>query len=126
MKIKFTESVTVSATKVEKEFRFKKGSIHDLSEPSAYRWVRRDKAVYYVEEIAAPKLKVGRPMMAETRTFKPDEVAKVFSVGGDDLKKPKKRGRPPKKDPGVVPRNIGPPLPVKGSGTNGGPGWDDA
>ncbi len=98
MKIKFTESVTVPASNFEKELRFKKGSIHDLPEPSAYRWVRRNKAVYYVSKPAVVKL--GRPMM----------------------KKPRK---PARKDPGVVQKNIGPALPVKGP-HNGGPGWDEA
>ncbi len=98
MKVKFTESVTVSASKHEKELRFKEGSIHDLSEASAWRWVRRSKAVYYVVEDEKPKptpaLKVGRPMMAEKRAFKPSEIAKVFSVG--EPAKPKKVGRPKK------------------------------
>jgi len=104
MKIRFTESVTVPASKVEKELRFKRGSIHDLPEPSAYRWVRRSKAVYHVEE-KAPSVKLDRPMMGTA----------------------KKRGRPkkakedpPKKDPGVVLRNTGPALPVAGGGI-----WDD-
>ncbi len=100
MKIKFTEGVTVPASKNEKELRFKEGSIHDLSEASAWRWVRRKLAVYYVVEEAKPTLKVGRPMMSdpgfhtgEKRTLESDEVAKVFSV--DEPAKPK-RGRPKK------------------------------
>ncbi len=132
MKIKFTESVTIPASDHAKEIRFKKGSIHDLSEPSAYRWVRRNKAVYYVEEVAAAvvvsKVKLDRPMMAEKRVFKPEEIA-VPPSWSDKPKK--KRGRPKKakEDPpkvlGTAERKIAPALPVKGSGTNGGPGWDD-
>ncbi len=94
MKIKFTEGVKVPASRNQKDLRFKEGSIHDLSEASAWRWVRRNLAVYYVVEEAKPALKVGRPMMGEGRAFKPSEIAKVFSV--DEPAKPKKVGRPKK------------------------------
>ena len=105
MKVRFLESVTVPATKFGPELHFKKGSIHDLSEPSAYRWVRRNKAVYVVEE-AVPKLKVGRPMMGEKKRGRPKKGAEAAN--------------PPKKDPGkvlgVTQRNIGPALTVTGGG----------
>ncbi len=140
MKIKFTENVTVLATKYEPELYFKKGSVHDLRDDKAWRWIKRDKAFHYVEE---PKLKLGRPMMAETRKYKASETVDVMSVSGPaekaaaekaaaEFPKPK-RGRPkkgveaaspPKKDPGkvlgVTQRNIGPALPVTGGGI-----WDD-
>jgi hypothetical protein len=111
MKIKFTESVTVPASKHEKELRFRSGSIHDLSEASAYRWVRRKLAVYYVEEKAVPTLKVGRPMMAEAELSKPKKVGRPKKVA---------KAEPSGKVLGVTPRNIGPALPVKGGGI-----WDD-
>ncbi len=109
MKIKFTESVTIPAAGREKERKFKKGSVHDLSGPSAYRWVRRAKAVYYVEEV--PKPKIGRPMMGisaadmgeavESREFKAPEKFSVYVKDSDFTKatkpaKPKKVGRPKK------------------------------
>ena len=75
MKIKFTESVTVPASRNEKELRFKEGSIHDLPEASAYRWVRRNLATYYKVEVASPTLKVGRPMMASP-VGKPNKVGR--------------------------------------------------
>ena len=61
--------------------KFKKGSVHDLSVDSAFRWVRRNVAVYVEDE---PRLKINRPMMGENRTLKSDEVAKVFSSHGPE------------------------------------------
>ena len=91
---------------------FKKGATVTLSEPSAMHWITRGMAedVARIVKAVPPKLVLDRPMMS--RAFKPDEVAK-----------PKKAKR--KKDPGVVEMKTGPSLPVKGSGKNGGPGWDD-
>ncbi len=89
MKVKFTENVTVPAGR-RPGLYFKKGSVHDLREDQAWRWIKRNKAVVFVVE---PKLKAGRPMMAEARAFKPSEIAKVFSV---DEPKVKKVGRPKK------------------------------
>ena len=91
MKVKFIESVTVPATKFGPGLHFKKGSVHDLSEPSAYRWVRRNVAVYVVEE-AAPTLKIGRPMMGERVPV----AAQVDIQGIAEPAKPKKAGRPKK------------------------------
>ncbi len=82
MKVKFTEGVTVPASKNQKELRFKEGSIHDLSEASAWRWVRRKLAIYYVVEEAKPALKVGRPMMASP-VEKPKKVGRKKSSDAD-------------------------------------------
>ncbi len=113
MKIKFTESVTVPAGR-DPELNFKKGSVHDLSDASAWRWVRRNMAVYYVVEEVRPTLNVGRPMMAEKKRGRPKKDAEA--------------AKPPKEAPGkvlgVTQRNIGPALPVTGK-HSGGPGWDD-
>jgi len=96
MKIKFTENVTIPAGK-DPELRFKNGSVHDLCESSAWRWVRRDKAVWYVAKVFSPKL--GRPMMGDVQKLR-DEMAKVDLVGlgkmAAEIDKPKKRGRPKK------------------------------
>ncbi len=81
MKIKFTDDITVLATKWEPEIRFKKGSIHDLREDKAWRWIKRAKAVHLVVEVVAPKMKVGRPMMGEAT---------------ENAATPKKVGRPKK------------------------------
>ena len=105
MKIRFTESRWLDTEDRTKTPKFKEGSTHDLSDASAHRWTRRGYAVYVVEEAPSP-LKVGRPMM----------------------KKPAVAEKPPKKPKGdATVREIktGPSLPVKGSGKNGGPGWDD-
>ena len=91
MKIKFIESVTIPASRNQKELRFKDGSVHDLSDASAWRWVRRNKAVYYIEEKAAPKLKVGRPMMGGSME---KAVSSAILAAPD---KPKKVGRPKKR-----------------------------
>ena len=91
MKVRFLESVTVPATKFGPELHFKKGSVHDLSGPSSYRWVRRNKAVYVVEE-AAPTLKVGRPMMK-----KPQPEHTVFVKDSDFTKTTKPTKRKPKR-----------------------------
>ncbi len=115
MKVKFIESVTVPQTKFEPELHFKKGSVHDMRIDQAWRWIRRTKAVPFVEEVVVPKLKVGRPMMgskapaAEVRKYKASETVDVFSVSGPAEKaaaekaaaenpKPKKVGRPKKCD----------------------------
>ena len=91
MKIRFRESVTIPASGNEKELRFKDGSIHDLPDPSAYRWVRRNKAVYYVEEVSVPKLKVGRPMMEA------GEKVSIFVKDSDFTKATKPAKRKPKR-----------------------------
>ncbi len=91
MKIKFKEGVTIPASGDVKELRFKEGSIHDLPDPSAYRWVRRNKAVYYVEEVFAPRLKAGRPMM-DSIGGQIEKVAPQIA----EAPKPKQRGRPKK------------------------------
>ncbi len=115
MKIRFTRDVWLNADDRAKEPSFPEGSEHDMVETSAYRWVRRSVAVYVVA--APPKVKLDMPM-----------------IGGDFYKptaasayKPKKAKtqKAPKRDAVVKQMNVGPALPVKGSGTNGGPGWDD-
>ncbi len=90
---------------------YKKGATVTLSAPSAMHWITRGVAVDVarVAKAAPPKLVLDRPMMG---AFKPAKDAK-----------PKKAKR--EKDPGVVEKKTGPALPVKGSGKNGGPGWDD-
>ncbi len=93
MKIRFNKSVTVAASKHEKELRFKDGSVYDLSDASAWRWVRRDVAVYYVEEV--PKLKVGRPMMGDTEKFS-IALKDIDFTETTKSEKPKKVGRPKK------------------------------
>lgn len=82
MKIRFTRDVWLNADDRAKEPSFPEGSEHDMVETSAYRWTRRNVAVYVVEEaVAEPvKLKLNRPMMVEKRVFDPREVAKVFSA----------------------------------------------
>ncbi len=137
-KIQFLESIPQSDMP-EKEIRrgacFEKGSIHELIGTDAYRWVRRNKAVYYNEKPAtkaAPVLKLNRPMMGVKNIdlvsdSMPTEVER--KAVAEYINPPKKKaGRPKKvkKDPGVTPKNIGPALPVTGGGKSGGPGWDDA
>ena len=110
MKIRFTEDRWLNTEDRTKVPKFKKGSTHDLPEASAYRWVRRNVAVYVVAEpVVEVKLdrpmmtkakfvewadgkpkKPNRPMMGEKRTFKPAEVAKVFSAD-EPAKKPKRK-----------------------------------
>ena len=105
MKIRFTESRWLDTEDRTKVPRFRKGSTHDLSEASAYRWTRRGFAVYVVAEPVV-EVKLDRPMMVAS--------------------KPKKAKKPtPKGDATVREIVTGPALPVKGSGKNGGPGWDD-
>ncbi len=110
MKVKFTENVTVPAGR-DPELNFKKGSVHDLAEASAWRWIKRNKAFHYVVEEEKPTLKVGRPMMSEKKRGRPKKGSEAAS--------------PPKKEPGkvlgVTQRNIGPALPVTGGGI-----WKDA
>ncbi len=96
MKVKFTEGVTVPASKNQKELRFKEGSIHDLSEASAWRWVRRKLAIYYVVEEAKPMLKVGRPMMGDTEKFS-IALKDIDFTEATKSEKPKKVGRPKKR-----------------------------
>ncbi len=79
MKIKFTESRWLKTEDRDKEPKFKKGSTHDLNEASAYRWVRRNVAVYVVEEAVPPKLKMDRPMMSQPPKIR-YEVAKAVNA----------------------------------------------
>ena len=62
MKIRFTESRWLDTEDRTKVPRFRKGSTHDLSEASAYRWTRRGFAVYVVAEPVV-EVKLDRPMM---------------------------------------------------------------
>ena len=89
MKSRFTESRWLDTEDRTKVPRFKKGSTHDLSEASAYRWTRRGFAVYVVAEPVV-EVKLGRPMMGEPRVvgMHPVAVASDF--------KPKKSKRPKK------------------------------
>jgi len=101
MLIQFTVDRWLDTEDRTKRPKFKKGSTHDLSEAAAYRWVRRNVAVYVVEEPAParPKLKINRPMMGGAKKFR-DEMAKVDLVGlgkmAAEIDKPQKRGRKPK------------------------------
>ena len=105
MKIRFTESRWLDTEDRTKAPLFKEGSTHDLSEASAYRWVRRSVAVYVVEE-ATPTLKVGRPMMGNTEKFREAMKTSVLVPMTEELPKdapaaiepakPKKVGRPKK------------------------------
>ncbi len=99
MKVKFTENVTVPAGR-RPGLYFKKGSIHDLREDQAWRWIKRNKAVVFVVE---PKLKVGRPMMGINPADMGEAVESfdariAFEIGKESAEaaKPKKRGRPKK------------------------------
>ena len=65
MKIRFTEDRWLKSEDRTEVPRFKKGSTHDLSVDSAFRWVRRNVAVYVVEE-AVVEVKLDRPMMGGT------------------------------------------------------------
>ncbi len=89
MKVKFTENVTVPAGRGPGLY-FKKGSIHDLREDQAWRWIKRNKAVVFVEEVVVPKLKVGRPMMGGSM----EKAVSAAILATPD--KPKKVGRPKK------------------------------
>ena len=126
MKIRFTEDRWLNTEDRTKAPKFKKGSTHDLSVESAYRWVRRNVAVYVVDDLAParPVLKMNRPMMA-------DEAAPLVEarLGANEalsaVVRPKKAKRKlPKGDATVRQIKTGPALPVTGSGKNGGPGWD--
>ena len=106
MLIRFTEDRWLDTEDRTKEPKFKKGSTHDLPESSAFRWVRRDVAVYVAEPVA--KVKLNRPMMKKPAAAKPPKKSKL-----------------PKGDTTVREFSTGPTLPVRGGGTNGGPGWND-
>ncbi len=95
MKVKFTENVTVLATKYEPELYFKKGSVHDLRDDKAWRWIKRDKAFHYVTEVVAPKIVIGRPMMGGAGIINTvmDETP-IADIVEPQLKP--KRGRPKK------------------------------
>ena len=98
MLIRFTESRWLDTEDRTKVPKFKKGSTHDLSEASAYRWTRRGYAVYVVEE-APPAPVLNRPMMGDTKKFR-DEMAKIdlgIVAAVADADTPKKRGRKPKR-----------------------------
>ena len=86
MKIRFTESRWLDTEDRTKVPKFKKGSTHDLSEASAYRWTRRGYAVYVVAEPVA-EVKLDRPMMTRAKF-------ETWADGG----KPKKAKRKPKGD----------------------------
>ncbi len=66
MKIRFTEDRWLKSEDILKVPKFKKGSTHDLSVDSAFRWVRRNVAVYVVEEPVA-EVKLSRPMMTKAK-----------------------------------------------------------
>ena len=89
MKVKYLEDITVPAGR-DPELHFKKGSVHDLREDHAWRWLKRKKAAPFAEEKAAPKLKVGRPMMGGSME---KAVSSAILATPD---KPKKVGRPKK------------------------------
>ncbi len=94
MKIKFTSDTNPKIQGGD----FKKGATLECSPATGHHWIRRGVAV---EVVGKPALKVGRPMMAETRKYKASEVVDVMSVSGADEKaaaeKPKKVGRPKKR-----------------------------
>ena len=54
MKVKFLETCEVRGAKKEVRMTFKEGSVHDLPEPSARRWIVRRKAVAVNGEIPSP------------------------------------------------------------------------
>lgn len=137
MKIRFTKDVWLNKDDRAKKPSFPEGSSHDMNKASAYRWVRRDVAVYIVENVVKPPvLKMDRPMMGSSdeireAVLRPSLATAVPLIPMteellEDAPKPKKRGRKskPKQDTATKLKNPGPALPVKGSGTNGGPGWD--
>ena len=102
MKIRFTVDRWLDTEDRTKVPKFKKGSTHDLSEASAYRWTRRGFAVYVVAEPVV-EVKLDRPMMAETRKYKADEIAqaawsqqRLEGSHQERADKPTKRGRKPK------------------------------
>ncbi len=113
MKIRFTEDRWLDTEDRTKTPKFKKGSTHDLPESSAFRWVRRDVAVYVTASVA--EVKINRPMMTKAK----------FTEWADGKPKKTKRAKKPKGDATVREFSTGPALPVKGSGKNGGPGWND-
>lgn len=140
MRIRFTRDVWLNKDDRAKKPSFPEGSSHDMNKASAYRWVRRNVAVYIVEEVVAvepPKLKMNRPMMASSEEIRKEVLEPAWAKNrlegshkdreeAAKADKPKKRGRPPKPKQDTTVREIktGPDLPVKGSSTNGGPGWD--
>ena len=66
MKIKFTADTNPELQGGD----FKKGATLECSPASAHHWIRRGVAVEVVDK-PAPTLKVGRPMMSESRVLKP-------------------------------------------------------
>ena len=72
MLIRFTEDRWLNTEDRTKTPKFQKGSTHDLSAASAFRWVRRDVAVYASDDVVVelPKLKMDRPMMTKDKFTK--------------------------------------------------------
>lgn len=101
MKIRFIESRWLDGEDLTRKPLFREGSVHDLVESSAYRWVRRNFAVY-VEDEPAPKPAPDKPAKAR--------AGPVVAPPKGDAKTRKIKGAP---------------LPVKGGGKHGGPGWND-
>ena len=66
MKIRFTEDRWLKSEDLTKRPKFRKGSTHDLPQASAYRWVRRNVAVYVVAEPVA-EVNLDRPMMSKAK-----------------------------------------------------------
>lgn len=132
MKIRFTVDRWLNTEDRTKAPRFRKGSTHDLPDASAYRWVRRNVAVYVVAEPVV-EVKLDRPMMGVSMA---DHEAWAHGKPKTILEKPdpepkKAKGKPKKAEPKpraqttVKSLSTSPTLPVKGGGKHGGPGWDD-
>lgn len=116
MLIRFTKRGFAETEGRNRGVTYEVGTELDLPFPSALRWIRRGVAV----EIPAskPRLQLDRPMAVE-------------SAASSEEPKEKPKRRSPKKyrqltasEAGFRTKNMGPSLPVKGSGKNGGPGWD--